>query len=110
MELDIFGFQFGKKKPEQEETKYIVSKNIAAPEIFDGTVTVDAGGFFGTALDYAANIRDDSGSIIQYRNMSIFPEIDNAIDEISNAFYNKNLIDDDSCNTVKWMKDKVLNG
>ena len=36
--------------------------------------------------------------------------IDNAIDEISNAFYNKNLIDDDSCNTVKWMKDKVLNG
>jgi nucleoside-diphosphate-sugar epimerase len=36
--------------------------------------------------------------------------IDNAIDEISNAFYNKKLIDDDSCNTVKWMKDKVLNG
>ncbi len=36
--------------------------------------------------------------------------IDNAIDEISNAFYNKNLIDDDSCNTVKWMKEKVLNG
>lgn len=36
--------------------------------------------------------------------------IDNAIDEISNAFYNKNLIDDDSCNTVKWMKNKVLNG
>jgi nucleoside-diphosphate-sugar epimerase len=36
--------------------------------------------------------------------------IDNAIDEISNAFYDKNLIDDDSCNTVKWMKDKVLNG
>jgi hypothetical protein len=85
MELDIFGFQFGKKKPEQEETKDIVSKNIAAPEIFDGTVTVDAGGFFGTALDYAANIRDDSGSIIQYRNMSIFPEIDNAIDEIVTA-------------------------
>jgi len=36
--------------------------------------------------------------------------IDNAIDEISNAFYNKILIDDDSCNTVKWMKEKVLNG
>jgi nucleoside-diphosphate-sugar epimerase len=36
--------------------------------------------------------------------------VDNAIDEISEAFYNKNLIDDDSCYTVKWMKDKVLNG
>jgi nucleoside-diphosphate-sugar epimerase len=36
--------------------------------------------------------------------------VDNAIDEISEAFYNKNLIDDDSCYTVKWMKNKVLNG
>ena len=36
--------------------------------------------------------------------------VDYAIDEISDAFYNKNLIDDDSCYTVKWMKDKVLNG
>ena len=36
--------------------------------------------------------------------------VDYAIDEISKAFYNKGLIDDDSCYTVKWMKDKVLNG
>ena len=36
--------------------------------------------------------------------------VNNAIDEISDAFYNKNLTDDDSCYTVKWMKDKVLNG
>ena len=36
--------------------------------------------------------------------------VDYAIDEISKAFYNKDLIDDDSCYTVKWMKDKVLNG
>lgn len=36
--------------------------------------------------------------------------IDNAIEEISDAFYNKKLTDDDSCYTVKWMKDKVING
>lgn len=36
--------------------------------------------------------------------------IDDAISEISNAFHSKNLIDDDSCYRVKWMKDKVLNG
>jgi len=36
--------------------------------------------------------------------------VDNAIEEISDAFYNKNLIDDESCYTVKWMKSKVLNG
>jgi nucleoside-diphosphate-sugar epimerase len=36
--------------------------------------------------------------------------VNNAIDEIFDAFYNKNLTDNDSCYTVKWMKDKVLNG
>jgi len=86
MEIDVFGFEFGKRKLEKEqETVDLVRKNFAAPEIFDGTVTVEAGGFFGTALDYAANLRDEGASIIQYRNMSIYPEVDNAIDEITNA-------------------------
>ena len=85
MEIDIFGFQFGKKKPTKEEQKDNLLQTFAAPEIFDGTVTVDAGGFFGTALDYAANMRDEGASVIQYRNMSIYPEIDNAIEEIVNA-------------------------
>jgi hypothetical protein len=85
MDLPLFGFQFGKKKTAKEDKKDNLIQSFAAPEIFDGTVTVDAGGFFGTALDYAANLRDESASVIQYRNMSIYPEIDNAIDEIVNA-------------------------
>jgi hypothetical protein len=86
MEIDVFGFEFGKKKSEKEQdTKDLVRKNFAAPEIYDGTVTVEAGGFFGTALDYAANLRDEGASIVQYRNMSVYPEVDNAIDEIVNA-------------------------
>jgi hypothetical protein len=59
--------------------------SFAVPEVFDGTVTVEAGGFFGTALDYAATMRDETQSIIQYRNISIYPEIDAAVDEIVNA-------------------------
>jgi hypothetical protein len=86
MEIDVFGFEFGKKKSEKEQdVKDLVRKNFAAPEIYDGTVTVEAGGFFGTALDYAANLRDEGASIVQYRNMSVYPEVDNAIDEIVNA-------------------------
>jgi hypothetical protein len=30
-------------------------------------------------------MRDESASVVQYRNMSIYPEVDNAIDEIVNA-------------------------
>jgi hypothetical protein len=76
-------FSSGKKKQQRKKDNFL--QTFAAPEIFDGTVTVDAGGFFGTALDYAANLRDEGASVIQYRNMSIYPEVDNAIEEIVNA-------------------------
>jgi hypothetical protein len=85
MEIELFGFQFGKKKPTGYDKVEKTIQSFTAPEIFDGTVTVEAGGFFGTALDYAANLRDENASVIQYRNMSIYPEVDNAIDEIVNA-------------------------
>ena len=85
MELELFGFEFGKKKTSKQERQAKNLQSFTAPEIYDGTVTVEAGGFFGTALDYAATMRDESASVVQYRNMSIFPEIDNAVDEIVNA-------------------------
>jgi hypothetical protein len=85
MELELFGFEFGKPKSTKEEKKNKSLQSFTAPEIFDGTVTVEAGGFFGTALDYASHMRDESATMVQYRNMSIYPEVDNAIDEIVNA-------------------------
>jgi hypothetical protein len=85
MELDIFGFQFGKKEPSKQKKEDKLLQSFTVPEMFDGTVTVEAGGFFGTALDYGVNLRDENTSVIQYRNMSVFPEIDNAVDEIINA-------------------------
>jgi hypothetical protein len=85
MELEAFGFEFGKKRTTKQEKQEKSLQSFTAPEIYDGTVTVEAGGFFGTALDYAAHMRDESASVVQYRNMSIYPEVDNAVDEIVNA-------------------------
>ena len=85
MDIELFGFEFGKRKSTKQEKQDKSLQSFSAPEIYDGTVTVEAGGFFGTALDYAANLRDESASVVQYRNMSIYPEVDNAIDEIVNA-------------------------
>ena len=85
MEIDLFGFQFGKKNETKQQKESQAIQSFAAPEVYDGTVTVEAGGFFGTVLDYAAVMRDEQTSIIQYRNMSVYPELDNAIDEIVNA-------------------------
>jgi polyhydroxyalkanoate synthesis regulator phasin len=85
MEIDIFGFQFGKKPATKVEKQAQSIQAFTAPEVYDGTVTVEAGGFFGTVLDYATTMRDEQQSVIQYRNMSVYPELDNAIDEIVNA-------------------------
>jgi len=85
MEIEVFGFQFGPESKKKDTTEKKALQAFAAPELFDGTVTVEAGGFFGTALDYASNMRDENSSVIQYRNMSIYPEVDNAVDEIVNA-------------------------
>ena len=40
MEIDIFGFQFNKKNTPKEEKESKVLQAFAAPEMFDGTVTV----------------------------------------------------------------------
>jgi hypothetical protein len=85
MEIEAFGFQFGRKQGAKEEKQEKALRSFAAPEMYDGTVTVEAGGFYGSALDYGVNLRDENSAIIQYRNMSVYPEIDNAVDEIVNA-------------------------
>ncbi len=84
MEIDIFGFQFGKKKPTKQEKENLALQAFTAPEQFDGTTTIEAGGVFGTSWDYN-NPRDEASYTVQYRNMSTYPEMDNAIDEIINA-------------------------
>jgi len=52
MEIEAFGFEFGKKIKSKAETENAVLQKFAAPEIFDGTVTVEAGGYFSSAIDY----------------------------------------------------------
>ena len=85
MELEVFGFEFGKKEKTKRESEELALQKIAAPETYDGTVTVEAGGYFSSAIDYTGTLKDESSSVIQYRNMSVYPEVDNAVEEIINA-------------------------
>ena len=84
MEIEAFGFEFGKKKT-ADESKTQALQKFSAPETFDGTVTIEAGGYFSSAIDYTSNLRDENGSVVQYRNMAVYPEVDNAVEEIVNA-------------------------
>ena len=85
--VEFFGFEFGRKKSDDVLQTELMHgpKRLIAKEEFDGTVAVEAGGVFGTYIDYSTVLKDENANIIQYRNMSLFPEVDAAIDEIVNA-------------------------
>ena len=78
-----FGFQLGKKTPSPDiEPKK--QESFVAPESYDGTYTLETGGVFGTYVDFAGSMRNDNAAIAQYRQVSMYPEVDQAIEDIIN--------------------------
>jgi len=78
-----FGFQLGKKTPSPDvESK--TQESFVAPEEYDGTYTLETGGVFGTYVDFAGSVRNDNAAIAQYRQVSLYPEVDQAIEDIIN--------------------------
>ena len=83
MPIQLFGLNIGKKDPvEPPESKK--QESFVAPDSYDGTYTLETGGVFGTLVDFSGSIRDENNLIMQYRNMSLFPEVDQAIEDIIN--------------------------
>lgn len=79
MELELFGFSIGRKKKEAEEVR-----DIIAPESYDGSYVLETGGVFGTFVDFSGSVRDENQMIQHYRAMSLYPEVDMAIEDIVN--------------------------
>jgi hypothetical protein len=75
---ELFGFEFKRKKNEE-----LVS---FAPtrESDDGATVVTAGGAYGTYVDLDGTVRSEAELVTKYREMSLQPECDAAIDEIVN--------------------------
>tara|TARA_Y100000034_G_scaffold119957_1_gene162271 strand:- start:146 stop:1681 length:1536 start_codon:yes stop_codon:yes gene_type:complete len=87
MAIDIFGFSIGKKKPTDaigQSINPINEKSFVAPDSYDGTYTIESGGVFGTMMDFTGSVRDENQLIAQFRNMALFPEVDQAIEDIVN--------------------------
>jgi nitrite reductase/ring-hydroxylating ferredoxin subunit len=83
MPLDIFGFSIGKKQPvEPEQSRK--EESFVIPDNYDGTYTLETGGVFGTLIDFNGSIKGENQLIGQYRNSSLFPEVDQAIEDIVN--------------------------
>lgn len=76
--MKLFGFEFQRKAPIE------VAPSFAPKEADDGAVIVAAGGAYGTYIDLDGTVRTEAELVTKYREMSLQPEIDSAVDEIVN--------------------------
>ena len=74
----LFGFQINRKEKGRGQSP-------VPPNADDGTA-VAAGGYFGTYVETDAQARNEYDLIKRYRDMSLHPECDSAIDDIVNEF------------------------
>ena len=74
----LFGFQINRKEGQKGQSP--------VPPSADEPVSVAAGGYFGTYVDTDATARNEYELIRRYRDMSLHPEVDSAVDEIVNEF------------------------
>jgi len=77
--INLFGFTIQK-----QEKPDLTSQSFATPVADDGVSTVSAGGYYGTFVDIDASTRSEAELITKYREISNYPDCDNAIEEIVN--------------------------
>ena len=73
---DLFGFEIKRKTPEPVSFSPKVTD--------DGAAIVAEGGVYGTYVDMDGSIRTEAELVNKYREMSVYPEVDQAIDDIVN--------------------------
>jgi len=101
-----FGFSFGKteqSKPVDLNLALQSQPSFVEPGDADGTITIESGGFFATVYDFGGAIRDDNTQIMQYRSMSLYPEVDMAIEDI----LNESIVFDEKQNAMYLNLDRV---
>jgi len=81
--MNLFGFSFGGKKGQEQEEEVIPS--VIDPDLDDGTQAVNSGAsYYGYYVDMDGTVKDEIQAIQKYREVSLFPDVDIAIQDIVN--------------------------
>ncbi len=84
MAINLFGFSIARNRPEQEPG----ANDVIAPDSYDGSFHLDSGsiygGFMSSYADFTGSAKTEEEFIKRYRSMSLFPEVDMAIEDIVN--------------------------
>ena len=76
---ELFGFSITRSKKTADP-----KQSFTQPQADDGTQTIAAGGYFGQYLDMEGKAKNEQDLIRRYREISIHPECDMAIEDIVN--------------------------
>jgi hypothetical protein len=101
--VKLFGFQIGADKIDPRLEDQQRQKTFTLPENNDGAVTVSGAGYYGTYVDLDGTFRNETQLITKYRELSIQPEMESAIDEI----VNEAIVVEDSGTSVEINLDDV---
>lgn len=75
---ELFGFEIKRKENEKPAESFV------PPNKEDGAVVVAEGGVYGQYVDMDGSVRTESELVNRYRDMSMYPEVDAAIEDIVN--------------------------
>jgi hypothetical protein len=94
----LFGFEFRRAKEEKEPPSF------APKQTDDGASVVTAtGGFYGSYIDLEGTVRTEAELVSRYRDMSLHPEVDSAIEDITSEA----IVTEDGEKTVQIMLDDI---
>jgi len=79
--FSLFGFTISRDKKEQDD---LAQQSFAPPSADDGALTISSAAYYGTYVDLDGTAKNEVELISRYREMSMQPEIESAIDDIVN--------------------------
>ena len=82
MPFKVFGFEIARSSEAKKQEK-LKDKTFVTPTNDDGAMTVESGAY-GSYVDLDGSIRNEFQLITKYREMSLYPECDSAIDDVVN--------------------------
>ena len=96
--MELFGFKIerAKKTPDPQQA-------FTPPVADDGTSVVTAGGFFGQYLDQEGTAKSEADLIQRYREVSLHPECDMAVEDI----INEAIVADETIKSVRINVDNI---
>ena len=96
--MELFGFKIerAKKTPDPQQA-------FTPPVADDGTTVVAAGGFFGQYLDQEGTAKSEADLIQRYREVSLHPECDMAVEDI----INEAIVADETIKSVRINVDNI---